>query len=241
MSYDTDIQKLQEQLELLKKQKEENDKNKINLDGYLEAFETIEQIDNEIEKLCTDNLTYCEIKKYANLIYTVNDNNNEQNKIFDPTKLLDIDILNVFTNYKDFIKLYYENKKTNNKLNQSFDDNTNTIMINKIFKLINIITQIKGVIEKDKDNIYKCYNSCLLNGFVNKYIQKLNVRNIFEVDINKIIDEIDYDISMFKMFYFDSIIFIKQNQKLLSEYPENYEQLVQIKIIELNKKKLSLL
>ena len=34
--------------------------------------------------------------------------------------------------------------------------------------------------------------------------------------------------------------FIKQKIKLLSGYPENYEQIVQTKIIELNKKKFSL-
>lgn len=52
--------------------------------------------------------------------------------------------------------------------------------------------------------------------------------------------ELDNDLRLIKMFYLDALIFIKTNQKLLSNYPENYEQIVQTKIIELNKKKLDL-
>ncbi len=244
MSFDSDIAKLQEQLELLKKQKEENEKNKINLDGYLDIFETIEQIDNEIEKLCTENLSYYEIKRYANLIYSVNENNNQQPKMNEPTKLLNIDILNVFNNFKELIKLHYENKKINIRNNQPFEkNNTDIIIIDKMFKIINVVNEIKKTLEKDKNNIYKCYHLNRLNhidALLNKYQSKFNVNNIIELDISKIINELDDDINIIKMFYIDAIIFIKQKIKLLSGYPENYEQIVQTKIIELNKKKFSL-
>jgi hypothetical protein len=62
---------------------------------------------------------------------------------------------------------------------------------------------------------------------LNKYQSKFNVNNIIELDISKIINELDDDINIIKMFYLDAIIFIKQKIKLLSGYPENYEQIVQ--------------
>jgi hypothetical protein len=53
--------------------------------------------------------------------------------------------------------------------------------------------------------------------------------------------ELDNDLNIIKIFYLDSVVFIKSNQKLLSNYPENYEKIIQTKIIELNKKKMDLI
>ncbi len=239
MSLDTDIAKLQEQIELLKKQKEEKKKNNIDLTEYLNNFESLKQIDDEVSRLCKGIIRYRDIFKYANVI----DINADEN-------LLDPNVIDVFDKIKEHVKNYPDTKKNINRYNRhlsglmfKIDQNDqSSVLFEKILKIAGFGKTTE--VQNDVCNIYTCYrinNLGHLGGFENKYKNMFDNPNSGQIDMNKIMEELDNDLDIIKIFYFDSIAFIKSNQKLLSEYPDNFEKITQLKIIELNKKKITLI
>ncbi len=257
MSLDTDIAKLQEQLELLKKQKEDKEKNKINLDGYLDNFETIEQIDNEINLLCNENLKYRKIKTYANILNLINEEigncrmgTYSLNKLDDVNILFNPNILDVLDKIKNIVINYPETKKLQNAGKYSkyhtdslfgFEENIQYMSIFEIIlRMISHVNSIKKSNNK-QENMYMCYeyNNLSCFSFENKYKQ-LYKNNLSEEDTQKNLIELENDIAKITLYYYDAVIFIKTYIKIFNEYPENYEKNIQLKIIELHKKKYSL-
>jgi hypothetical protein len=211
----------------------------IDLSEYLSNFESIEQIDNEIEEICSENILFIEIKRYANLHHIINPLFKSEN-----SQILLVNNVSVFDKIKDSFRTIYENKKKNIECSNIIDQDDIKV-INKMLRIINIIKEIKKTIEKEKKNIYKCYELSNINCFdslINKYIfNQTNFINMSQVDYKNKMKELDNDLNIIKIFYLDSVVFIKSNQKLLSNYPENYEKIMQTKIIELNKKKMDLI
>lgn len=234
MDYNDDITKLQEQIELLKKQKE---KSTVDLSTYLINFDTVVQIEDEVTRLCEEIILYRNTKSYAYILNNIDINNPKIIKLEDPNILLNID-LSLFEKIKDMICKYNEPNKINNRYGNPIftynQNNLDVVIFDKILKLITIVVNIKHPIEKEKYSIYKCYPG------INNYFSIGNIQKKYEVD-HEIIDELEYDLNIIKMFYLDSIAFIKLHQRLLSEYPNNFEKITQLKIIELNKKKISLI
>ncbi len=216
----------------------------IDLSVYINNFDTIEKIDEEIKNLSEENLVFFEIKKHANLVNIIN-NNSEPDMILSKTmikKLYDLDnIFTVFDKIKKCIKQAFEQKMNN--WNVLIRRNENDILlVDKILSIINNVNEIKKT--KEKNNIYKFYQQDSIGGvdiFIRKYALKITVCLAKTQNINDILEELNDDIRIIKLFYSDALVFIKSNQKLLSNYPENYEKIIQTKIIELNKKKLDLI
>lgn len=119
----------------------------INLSEYLSTFECIEKIDDEIEKLCSDNIIFYEIKKNANLI------NTKPTLVLRGTnKFLDYDTIDYYINkIKDVLKIIYQN--SNSIFNYRDED---ILIIHELLLTIAEVKVIKNINEKDKNNIYKC-------------------------------------------------------------------------------------
>lgn len=239
MNFDSDITKLQEQIDLLKKQKEEKEQNKINMTTYLDNFVSITQIDDEIK------LLYNYIYTYKNLLLNANLHKNNLIPSFtgDPKILINIDVLNIFDKIKDLVINYYESMKNNYKPSSIFQlqkSNNDCIIFDNILRLVFIIVSNKNSESIDKRySLLKELNFRCINSFEKKYQNYYNDKD--NDKDNDYITELDEDLRIIKMYYLETIIYIKQQQKLLSGYPDNFDKICQLKIIELQKKKLNLI
>ncbi len=242
MEEDDQIVKIQHDFyEFVEYHKKLNTQITLGLHEYISSF-SVNKIDEEIANLCTDLKKFKEIRANTNLIKNLVIPKGAPKFYSDQNFLLHVETVNKLDDINQLFLTYYLNKKANNKYDgKIFDISDNNVMILDL--AIQIINKIHSR-QKHNKNIVSCYQishiSNLAN-FENIYRNKFENKNINSIDLNKIVLKLEHDLNIIKMHYLDAILFIKDQETILSNYPDDFEKITQMKIIELNKYKLYLL
>ncbi len=191
--------------------------------NYLELFNSIENIDNEIHMLYLKIDKFNETKKYANYInnYVDNYDPNIQVKFsLNETNIFNLDILDEFDNYKKALI----NKNNNFKLNliNSKPDLEFQLIENTIIKIVRFLIGFNNLVDKP----------------VHELESKIFIISRKSNLINSIIDTCINDL---QIKYLETINFIKEQKVKISYYPIDYESNNQKKIIELLKKRFDII
>lgn len=228
--------------EFLENQKKLNIQITLNLYDYISSFNTIDKIDVEISNLCASLEEYRQVISNTKLVLNLKIQDNSSNFYSDPKYLLHHETVNQIDDVNLVILTYYQNKMSNPKYDgKIFDLSDNNVMILDLG--IQIINKIYSHQFHNK-NIMSCYKIPFKNleQIENIYKKKIEQNQYLNSsDIKKIIQELEYDLNIIKMHYLDAILFIKDQERILSNFSDDFEKITQMKIIELNKYKLYLL
>ncbi len=206
---------------------------------YLDDLDTIEKIDNKINEFKDELVIYKEYKDIDDELNNIKPCNPNFNYTFEINrkKILDKSIIQEFKNYKKCII-----NRQNNPINYSINNSRNPSIREYEFYCATIMEVLKII-----STIYIKY---INKGMTTNYIIRSkggpneiigNLKDLLSQNsINATNEELDLSISYLEIYHLELVNFAKNNDKKLSEYPENYEKNVNSRIIQLNKKKISL-
>lgn len=235
------IIKLGEQIKLIKKIN--NHDVKFNI--YTNELLSINQINEQIETI------YKNIFSYQEIVYNIKNSTYDYKsdklkfKLDDPKILLEPEIHNVFDSIKEMIKSNIQQKIITGNF-ESIINQENPNYECKIFDNILQFIHTVNYINFNNPTILKQFSYFQdIFSFEQKYIHKINeiIISGYENQINsqQIETELDLDLTIIKMYYYDAVIFIKEQQNKLNEYGDDFIEKSENKINELKNKKIILM
>ena len=196
-------------------------------------FDTVEKINNKINELKEELKVYKEYKDIDDELNNIRPRNPSFKYAIDINRqnILNKNLIDKFDDFKKCViyKRYGNRRDYKYQQNEIYWSTMYEIILMLMRLYIKYITK-ELLITEIENNLRPLITQNNNNGMF--IINNLNTIES-EPDLDTAIDYLE-------IYFFELLNFVKNNDKKLSEYPENYEKNIHSKIIELNKKKFTL-
>ncbi len=205
-----------------------------------DELDTIDKINNKINELKEDLKVYKEYKDIDNQLNNIRPNNPTFKYAFEINrrKILDNKLIEKFGDFKKCI--IFRNNRTRTR-NDYRDDKyqQNETYWSTIYEVILILMRLYGQYITKEMQITEIENNLRPLFTQNNNNPGMFTNNNFNITQSE--PDLDTAIDYLEIYFLELLSFVKNNDKKLLSYPDNYEKNVHSKIIQLNKKKLNLM